>query len=89
MLINRKNDPFKGSLALPGGFVDYGEDPGEAALRELKEECNLKGHSANFITVRGHPKRDPRKHIVSLVYQIDIANSELDHLKPMDDASDA
>ena len=27
LLITRKNPPFKGCLAFPGGFVDYNEDP--------------------------------------------------------------
>ncbi len=35
LLITRGNDPFKGSLATPGGFVDYNEDPLVACLREL------------------------------------------------------
>ena len=27
LLITRKNNPFKGKLAFPGGFVEYNEDP--------------------------------------------------------------
>jgi ADP-ribose pyrophosphatase YjhB (NUDIX family) len=36
-------------LALPGGFVDYNEDPKDSCLRELKEECNLDGKSIEFV----------------------------------------
>lgn len=39
LLITRKFDPFKGSLAYPGGFVDYNEDPQNACMRELREEA--------------------------------------------------
>ncbi len=41
VLVKRKNEPFKGSFALPGGFVEYGERVEEAAVREAKEETGL------------------------------------------------
>lgn len=43
LLIKRKNDPFKGSFALPGGFVDENEGLDAAAARELQEETNVAG----------------------------------------------
>jgi 8-oxo-dGTP diphosphatase len=45
LLITRLRDPFEGALAFPGGFVDYNEDPEVACLRELEEECGIKGKS--------------------------------------------
>jgi 8-oxo-dGTP diphosphatase len=41
VLVTRKLDPGKGLLALPGGFVDKGENPRIAAVREAKEETGL------------------------------------------------
>ena len=42
LLITRKNEPFKGKLALPGGFLDPEDRSAmSAAIRELKEETNL------------------------------------------------
>lgn len=46
-------DPFKGKLAFPGGFVDYGEDPKSASERELKEECGIDGRVRRLVTVAG------------------------------------
>jgi ADP-ribose pyrophosphatase YjhB (NUDIX family) len=38
LLIRRRNPPFAGQFALPGGFVDYGESTEAAVRRELLEE---------------------------------------------------
>ena len=72
LLITRGRDPFKGCHAFPGGFVDEGEDPKGAVLRELKEECCVDGTKPELITVAGDPKRDPRCHVVSIVYAVDV-----------------
>ena len=42
LLITRKNEPYKGCFALPGGFLDQDDMSGmSGALRELKEETGL------------------------------------------------
>ena len=43
LLIERKHDPFAGSWALPGGFLNMDETLEEAALRELEEETGITG----------------------------------------------
>lgn len=68
LLIQRANDPFKGSWALPGGFVDKDEPLELAAARELKEETNLEGILLTQMHAFGDPGRDPRGHTVSVVY---------------------
>ena len=88
LLITRLRDPFKGFLAFPGGFVDYNEDPEVACLRELDEECGIKGKQAKLVTVAGNPARDPRKHIISIVYHVELEDPNAE-AKAGDDAASA
>lgn len=84
--IKRKNPPFKGSYALPGGFVDYGETLEKAVLRELEEETSIKGEIVALIGVFSEPERDPRGHTVSVAYLVKALNGALE---AGDDADDA
>ncbi|MDP6869531.1 MAG: NUDIX hydrolase [Candidatus Poseidoniaceae archaeon] len=70
LLIRRGNEPWKGKLALPGGFVDVEEDPKNAVLRELKEETGIVGEVERVICVKGNPERDPRGHVISIAYLV-------------------
>ena len=87
LLIQRKFPPMAGAWAFPGGFVERDEDPMHASLRELKEETGMDGSDAKLLMVMGNPQRDPRKHIVSIVYEIQVD----EHQQPLagDDAADA
>lgn len=64
VLIKRKNKPFKGEFALPGGFLEYGETVKEACKREVKEETGLETSLIEMIGVFSDPNRDPRGHIL-------------------------
>jgi 8-oxo-dGTP diphosphatase len=77
VLIKRKNQPFKGKWALPGGFVEYGEKTEDAIIREVFEETGLKTMIKNLIGVYSDPKRDPRGHTVTIVYSLDICGGEM------------
>lgn len=68
LMVRRKKDPFKGQLALPGGFINEGETAEEAARREAIEETSLEVEPIEILGVYSDPKRDPRKHVMSIVF---------------------
>jgi 8-oxo-dGTP diphosphatase len=68
VLIRRENPPYRGSYALPGGFVEVGETVEEAVRREAKEETGLDITLLKLVGVYSKPDRDPRGHIVSVCY---------------------
>ena len=68
LLIRRKKDPFGGSWAFPGGFVDENERLADAARRELVEETGVTVADLEQLYTAGDPGRDPRGWTVSVVY---------------------
>lgn len=85
LLIQRKKDPFAGTWALPGGFVEENEKLADAARRELLEETGVEVADIEQLYSAGDPGRDPRGWTVSVVY---LARVNAGELKPMaaDDA---
>ncbi len=66
VLIERENPPL--GLAIPGGFVEIGERVEDAAVREIKEEIGLEVRLKGLVGVYSDPHRDPRFHVVSVVF---------------------
>ena len=86
VLIRRKNPPFQGQLALPGGFVDVGETVESACIREAKEETNINIKLIKLIGVFSKPDRDPRGHTVTIAFLCEPV-SKKEKPKALDDAT--
>jgi len=88
LLVERKKDPFKQTMVLPGGFINEGELAEDAAIREVKEETSLDIELENILGVYSDPSRDPRGHIMSTVF-IGKISDKSDNKEPIagDDAA--
>lgn len=92
LLIKRKDHPYIGQWALPGGFVNKYESLDEAAYRELREETNIDNVYMEQLGTfgdrddRGQP-RDPRMWVISAAYMALVPNKNLNPIAG-DDAED-
>ena len=76
LLVRRGHAPYLGDWMLPAGFVEYGEDASETAIREAKEECGVR------VTVSGTPgvyfgTDDPRNPGYLLVYRATLVDPDV------------
>ncbi|MEP0069051.1 NUDIX domain-containing protein [Pyruvatibacter sp.] len=78
LLIQRKEAPFAGQWALPGGFLAIDESIDACAARELEEETGVSGIYLEQLYTFGAPDRDPRERVLSVAYYA---------LMPLDDVT--
>jgi len=76
LAVVRGRDPFRGLPALPGGFVELGEPTEAAIVRELKEETGVDARVVRLVGVYSDPRRDPRGHVISVVYELARVDGE-------------
>ncbi|MBL8922267.1 MAG: NUDIX hydrolase [Myxococcaceae bacterium] len=98
LLVKRREHPFKGQWALPGGFVRVGESPIEqgedlddAARRELKEETGLDPSRVYLeqLYTFGRAGRDPRLRVITVAYYALVRPDLAPFVKAGGDATEA
>jgi 8-oxo-dGTP diphosphatase len=77
LLIKRRNSPYQGTWALPGGFIEPEEDLEQGAWRELKEETGVSGVYLEQLYTFGRPDRDPRERVITVAYYALISSERL------------
>ena len=85
LLVRRTQEPGRGLWTLPAGFVDAGEDPATAAVRECLEETGLEVELDGLFDLA--PGKDhPRGADIVIVYLAHVIGGDL---RPGDDADSA
>jgi protoporphyrin/coproporphyrin ferrochelatase len=87
LLVRRGHEPFAGSYALPGGFIDIGETAEAACRREVHEETGIEVAELRLVGIYSDPNRDPRGHTASVAYMSSLAAAP--PLRPGSDAAGA
>lgn len=87
LLIKRKNDPYKGMWALPGGYFDPDSDESVevTAIRELEEETTIKVSYMDFLKYYDKMDRDPRDRTITFVFHKALSSM---HPRPVVEALD-
>lgn len=89
LVCRRAKEPAKGTLDLPGGFIDMAETGEEGVAREVKEETGMTVVKAEYLftlpniyVYSGFPV-----HTLDLFFRCTVADTL--HFKAMDDAAEA
>jgi bifunctional NMN adenylyltransferase/nudix hydrolase len=95
LLIRRAHAPGAGLLALPGGFIEQRETVYQSAVRELREETQLRllestmRDSLKPVVVFDHPDRSLRGRTITHAHHFDLGARELPEVRAADDARSA
>jgi len=87
LLIQRKNPPFAGRWAFPGGYLEPDESLEACAARELEEETGLTKLALQQFKTVSTPRRDPRGHTITTVFTANASDDTLMEAHAADDAA--
>ena len=85
LLVRRTMNPERGKWSIPAGYVDYGDDPRQTAVREAFEETNLQVTIEKLVNIYYNPPSEGGATIF-IVYQAQVLGG---HLQAGDDADAA
>jgi len=69
LLLRRAIEPAYGAWVFPGGFVDRGEHPEQAAVREAREEAGIEIRLDGILGIYSHPPGSP---VILIVYRGEV-----------------
>jgi ADP-ribose pyrophosphatase YjhB (NUDIX family) len=76
-MVRRAVAPQIGRWALPAGYIDYGEDPRQAAVREVLEETGLQVRITGLIDVLGPDPGDDNPASIIILFEAEITGGEM------------
>jgi mutator protein MutT len=78
LILRRNEEPLAGEWDLPGGFVEMGESPTEAVVREVGEETGLTVAPIEVIGAFTSAYGDGGRHTVDIAYRCRIESGEFE-----------
>lgn len=81
LLVKRKDYPFKGYWAMPGGFININDSLSESVSKKLKEETNIGNVYFEQLYTWGDVNRDPRMRVISASYMALVNRNNLKEIK--------
>jgi len=84
LLLRRASDPWRGDWNVPAGFVEVDEQPAQAAVREVFEECGLQVAITRQLGAYWYGD-DPRGSGISIFFAGEITGGEINNSDEVDE----